>query len=73
MAEKIRISIEIGSEFTDENYTALKAMLDAYIGEYIKINKQPTSNQPFGNRNFNNELNFIVTFLKSEPTLEYQA
>ncbi len=73
MSEKIRIVIDIEQGFSEQNYTALKSMMDAYVGEFISAGKAQTSNQPFGDRRFDNEIKFILNFNKVYPEpIEYQ-
>lgn len=71
MAEKVKIQIEISEGFTKENYVALKAMLDAYVGEFITVSSFPTSGNPFADRRMNNDLPFVCTFLKVEKEQEF--
>jgi hypothetical protein len=62
---KIEIEIELG--FSQDNYTALKTMLDAYIGEYIKENTVKQSHYTQFQGMVGADLNFTISFEKTPP------
>lgn len=70
MSENVRIIIEIGPRLTTENHEAIKTMLDAYVGQFIKTNSFPTSNNQFADRQINNDINFVISFNKIDQNLE---